>query len=176
MHCSKCKSATEPTTEFYYPSQIKSGKFSWCKGCFYSHVKDHRHKYKEQERAYNQKRYRLGLDVDYRKRWREDRYKKLNVFKEANPCMDCSNFFPAVCMDFDHRQRATKLGDVAKLIGSNQSWEVIEAEIAKCDLICANCHRIRTAQRLKNNSESYHRSASNNNNTPLVDKATSLGL
>ena len=34
------------------------------------------------------------------------------------------------------------------MIGCGQSKEAILEEIAKCDLICANCHRIRTAKQL----------------------------
>lgn len=54
--------------------------------------------------------------------------------------MDCGYKFPPECMDFDH------LGNKFKTIGQLRShkWETILEEIKKCDLICANCHRIRT--------------------------------
>lgn len=57
------------------------------------------------------------------------------------PCMDCGGRFPSVCMDFDH-VRGEKVGNVATMIGL--SVAKIEAEIAKCEVVCSNCHRIRT--------------------------------
>ncbi len=59
------------------------------------------------------------------------------------PCADCGQFFPACVMDFDHRDPAQKVGHVGRM-KFTASPEELEAEIAKCDLVCANCHRIRT--------------------------------
>lgn len=58
--------------------------------------------------------------------------------------MDCSRFFPACAMDFDHRDPTTKSYGIAELRRQACSWAKMEAEIAKCDLVCACCHRIRT--------------------------------
>lgn len=62
--------------------------------------------------------------------------------------MDCGQKFPPCAMDFDHRAGETKIADIARLINNTVPWEKIEAEMAKCDLVCANCHRIRTSKRL----------------------------
>ena len=68
--------------------------------------------------------------------------------KKSKPCADCGNTFPPVCMDFDHRPGTNKLGCVATIVGSlGWSLDRVEEEIAKCDVVCANCHRIRTANR-----------------------------
>lgn len=48
-------------------------------------------------------------------------------------------------MDFDHRPGEEKLFTIAS--ASEQPRAVLMAEIAKCDIICSNCHRIRTAER-----------------------------
>lgn len=58
-------------------------------------------------------------------------------------CMDCNRVFPIVCMDFDHRIPAEK----SFAIGSNynKSIDDLMLEVDKCDLVCSNCHRIRTA-------------------------------
>lgn len=61
------------------------------------------------------------------------------------PCADCGGRFPAVCMDFDHRPGETKTGEIS---GFTRGIEALKREIAKCDLVCANCHRIRTAKRI----------------------------
>jgi hypothetical protein len=50
-------------------------------------------------------------------------------------------------LEFDHHDRATKREDVSRLMAYS-SWRRIEAEIAKCDVRCANCHRRRTAHQL----------------------------
>jgi hypothetical protein len=46
-------------------------------------------------------------------------------------------------MEFDHRDPATKLAAVMSLI-SKAGWERIAEEVAKCDIVCSNCHRLRT--------------------------------
>lgn len=61
--------------------------------------------------------------------------------------MDCGGRFPAVCMDFDHRPGEKKLFTVAAMVGQHQTSKRVLAEIAKCDVVCSNCHRIRTATR-----------------------------
>lgn len=67
--------------------------------------------------------------------------------KEQNPCMDCNQFFPACVMDFDHRDPSLKIDNIAALLKSARRWKDVEKEIAKCDLVCSNCHRIRTSKR-----------------------------
>ncbi len=56
------------------------------------------------------------------------------------PCTDCGNAYPPCVMDFDHRDPSTKL---VKSI-QNLGIEDIKLEVLKCDLVCSNCHRIRT--------------------------------
>lgn len=48
-------------------------------------------------------------------------------------------------MQWDHLPGRVKLGDVSALSGLPR--EVILAEIAKCELVCVNCHTMRTALR-----------------------------
>lgn len=59
------------------------------------------------------------------------------------PCKDCGQRYPSYVMDFDH------LHDKKFVIGS-YTFVTVEAlleEIAKCDVVCANCHRERTHRR-----------------------------
>ena len=67
---------------------------------------------------------------------------------KASPCMDCGNCFPPECMDFDRRENETKLFDISKAVCSEN---ILLQEINKCDLVCANCHRIRTKSRIQKN-------------------------
>jgi hypothetical protein len=62
---------------------------------------------------------------------------------KRGPCVDCKHTFPPCCMDWDHRDPATKVASVGELM-STRSKRRILAEITKCDLVCSNCHRIRT--------------------------------
>jgi len=58
--------------------------------------------------------------------------------------MDCGERFPFYVLDYDHRPDEIKKGEIARMASGSYKWETILAEIAKCDLICANCHRKRT--------------------------------
>jgi hypothetical protein len=58
------------------------------------------------------------------------------------PCMDCGQSFPTECMDFDHR--LNKLFNIGQSL-ARYGLLTIENEIAKCDVVCACCHRIRSA-------------------------------
>jgi hypothetical protein len=68
----------------------------------------------------------------------------LRLAKDNQPCTDCGVKYPYYVMDFDHRDPSTKLDSVSILVTQNQSWKRIQEEIAKCDLVCSNCHRERT--------------------------------
>jgi hypothetical protein len=65
------------------------------------------------------------------------------IYKESHPCLDCKLYYPNFVMDFDHRDPATKVRDPNRL-ASRLSWKKMHEEIAKCDLVCSNCHRFRT--------------------------------
>ncbi len=69
------------------------------------------------------------------------------------PCYDCGIQFPSVCMDFDHRDRKTKTDLVSKMVFHGAKPEKLKLELEKCDVVCANCHRIRTAKQFKWNPE-----------------------
>jgi hypothetical protein len=57
-------------------------------------------------------------------------------------CTDCGYSHSAHALDFHHRDPSTKEFAVGSFSGSK---ERLRAEIAKCDLLCANCHRLRHA-------------------------------
>jgi hypothetical protein len=65
-------------------------------------------------------------------------------------CVRCRAWTAAVdsqcCMDFDHRDPSTKRKQVTAMIASH-GWTSIMAEVDKCDIVCANCHRLRTFNR-----------------------------
>lgn len=60
------------------------------------------------------------------------------------PCMDCGVSYPPYVMDFDHRDRSKKSFTIARAVNGQKSRDALIEEIAKCDIVCSNCHRIRT--------------------------------
>ena len=81
---------------------------------------------------------------EYARRRVEDHRDRVRGIKESKPCADCGGRFHFSAMDFDHVS-GEKLACVSELL--NAPWEKILAEIEKCDLVCANCHRVRSWER-----------------------------
>ncbi len=75
-----------------------------------------------------------------RKRWA----KLIAADLKRVPCADCGGVFPPEAMDFDHRPGEVKVANVNKITNLRQ----LADEIKKCDVVCANCHRVRTRRRL----------------------------
>lgn len=64
------------------------------------------------------------------------------------PCADCGLRFPPEAMDFDH-VRGKKVQMISRMRWGRTSIDRILTEVAKCDVVCANCHRLRTATRIQ---------------------------
>ncbi len=81
----------------------------------------------------------------------KSRKEKLNKFiityLTSHPCIVCGEVDPVV-LEFDHRDPNEKEFTIAEGVGKVYSLEKIEIEIAKCDVLCANCHRRKTAKQL----------------------------
>lgn len=72
---------------------------------------------------------------------------EVREYKANNPCVGCGQRFHPVAMQFDHLPGEKKYMEISALWrnGRKRVW----AEIAKCDLVCANCHAVRTFTRRK---------------------------
>lgn len=86
----------------------------------------------------------LGKSLGYKYAARNRAY--VQELKTENPCVQCGQHYHYSAMDFDH-VRGEKVANVATLADAGYSLDVVKEEIAKCDLVCANCHRYRTWQR-----------------------------
>jgi hypothetical protein len=75
----------------------------------------------------------------------EENQRRLYAYLSTHPCVDCGQTDVRV-LEFDH-VRGKKLRNISLLLGQGYSWETIQAEIYKCEVRCANCHRIKTNQR-----------------------------
>lgn len=62
------------------------------------------------------------------------------------PCTDCGLRYPYYVMEFDHLDSDAKHFNVSAGV-TRVSYERLMAEIAKCEVVCANCHAERTHQR-----------------------------
>jgi len=71
----------------------------------------------------------------------------VDEIKDA-PCVDCGGRFPPYVMQFDHLPGFEKVASISNLVKNMASRVRILAEIEKCELVCANCHAMRTRARL----------------------------
>jgi hypothetical protein len=129
--CPKCQQQV-PLSEF---GVRRNGKPQhWCRAC---HCKYQREYYGRRKPYY--------LELQNQRVERNRR--RIREAKDV-PCADCGRQFPHYVMDFDHRPGQNKCFNLSIAAGQPRlSWERMEAEIAKCDVVCANCHRERTHQR-----------------------------
>jgi len=79
---------------------------------------------------------------------RRKEIRKLIDNAKNKPCTDCGVKFSIVCMQFDHIKGEKKFR-LAEATAKLKSLEVIQKEIDKCEIVCANCHSIRTDSRLE---------------------------
>lgn len=63
-------------------------------------------------------------------------------YLQQHPCVDCGETNPLV-LEFDHIKG--KNFNISNHYKNNLSWEAIEKEISRCEVRCANCHRIKSA-------------------------------
>lgn len=111
-------------------------------------------KKKEYHKEYHAKWYQENkekLILKARTRRRETR-DWLDELKSSLHCQRCPEDDP-VCLDFHHRDRTEKDFSLYRAASTGYSRERILAEIAKCDVLCSNCHRKEhKADRGKNNA------------------------
>jgi len=67
--------------------------------------------------------------------------------RKKQPCQDCGLQFHPTAMEFDHRDSLTKSFNISNVACRRYTIGELTAEIIKCDLVCANCHRVRTFSR-----------------------------
>lgn len=140
--CSICKN-TKPILEFGKHSNTKSGYRSQCKLC---HSKNNC--VSEKTEHYKNKRANV--------RQRNRRY--IYNYLQDKSCKDCGDTRWQV-LEFDHINQEDKKYQISQMVCSSHSIETIQSEIDKCEIRCANCHKLKTMNQLgfykndwKNNS------------------------
>lgn len=101
----------------------------------------------EKERAAKRRYYDSHREV-YRlkNRRKKEKLRAIAQERKSQPCADCGGVYPYYVMDFDHREGEEKLAHVSRLVAGMNLQRLLD-EMAKCDVVCANCHRIRTFNR-----------------------------
>lgn len=123
--CAKCKKRKPFTVKYWYPCTIRN-KGSWCKGCNRESAKARR---KKPEVAL---RFRIR---------RSQRVKEwLTAYKATQKCKECGES-RIPCLQFHHRDPSTKKFMINQS-HARHTITAIKREIAKCDVLCANCHLI----------------------------------
>ena len=126
--CTTCKE-TKQNEEFSINTFKKNGLNDNCKVCHSLYRKKH---YEDNKQKYIDKARVKALE-----------YASIfNDYMKDKSCLDCGNDNPVV-LEFDHR------GDKSYNISDKKSkltLETLKLEIAKCDIVCANCHKIRTSK------------------------------
>jgi len=131
--CTEC-GETKPISAFHFKSKAMAKRKAGCRDCRNKYGRGH---YRRNRPVYLEKaELRRGVVHALH------RTRLLDHLK-SNPCVDCGETDPVV-LQFDHRDRAEKIGTVSRM-AMEYSWGQVVAEIAKCDVRCGNCHRRRTA-------------------------------
>ena len=125
--CADCNT-DKPLDEF----ATRSAK---CKPCHNLYTRQH---YADNKQYYLDKAAKRNQEQrDVNRAW-------LGEYLATHPCLDCGISDIRV-LEFDHRDRSTKIANVSEMV-SKQSLQRVKDEVSKCDVRCANCHRIRTGE------------------------------
>lgn len=124
---------SKPSSEFHHS---RTGQFSYCRDCRCAY--DRRY-YAERGKAARLERKRVRREAA--RAW-------IDSLKEGRPCMDCGEVFRPYVMHWDHLPGYMKVSEISTMVGG---WgrDAIQDELKKCELVCANCHVMRTVVRAR---------------------------
>lgn len=146
--CTKCKEA-HPFEAFNARAKSKDGYQYFCRDS----INEERAELRKQQIAAGITPSSDAWNKENRDRvneWRTARRRETRDFirslKRGRPCDMCGGLFPPTAMDWDHIDPTQKSFEICQEgIREMYSQEKLLEEIAKCRLICANCHRIHSA-------------------------------
>lgn len=131
-----------PLVEFPPNRARGDGRQSMCRPCYSEYQRDY-----YRRRTREDPEYRSRVRKNKRERRvviRRDNHHRMLAFFAEHPCRDCGEDDPIV-LEFDH-VRGDKRFNISDRLHS-MSWDRLLREIAKCEVVCANCHRRRSARR-----------------------------
>jgi len=131
--CTRC-GEVKAVEAFAWRRRRKGQRDSFCRPCRSAYGKEHY--------AANRQRY-IDQAASVKRRLNLVRTRYVLDFFKDHPCLDCGETDPIV-LEFDHlRDKSFSIGTEL----TRHAWNAILDEIAKCEVVCANCHRRRTARR-----------------------------
>jgi hypothetical protein len=137
--CTVCR-IEKSEQDFFYRSKRLAKRHSQCKSCY---VDKRRKVWKEYYHKHGSK-YRQKAVERNRRLKVQTRNLMLEYLKDKR-CSHCGINDRRV-LEFDHIDASTKSFSIASAITSTYSWNKILDEIEKCQILCANCHKIKTAR------------------------------
>ncbi len=141
--CPRCN-RERPLEAFAFRDAAHTRLQSYCRGCVNA-------AWREWYADDKNRRHHLNL-VAIRRRKRIARNRAMIRALKDQPCADCGIAFPPEAMDFDHI--GPKRSEISRLV-YDSATDVLRAEAAECEVVCANCHRIRTVRRLREGAEAH---------------------
>jgi len=128
-HCGEIK----PINSFNWRWVKKEIRQRTCRSC-----------QKQQQRRWYEQNKEIHKTNVYRKKKKriEDARRFIWDFLRRNPCIDCGERDPYV-LEFDHVS-GRKKAEVTKMVQDGYALKTIQAEIEKCVIRCANCHKKKT--------------------------------
>ena len=137
--CTVC-GIIKPLADYYFQRVAKNQLHSQCKDCY----KAKRKKFAVEHYAKYGDAYRERARIRKR-RMKRQRQDQLYAYLAGKSCLHCGVSDIRV-LGFDHINPSTKKFTIARGVCGAYAWDIILAEIAKCRILCSNCHRIRTAE------------------------------
>lgn len=133
--CTRCQEERDAEEDFKWEYKSRGKRQRRCKYCQAELSKRH-HQINKQ--IYNENtRIRKARIVS-------ENTRHIAAYLSQHPCVDCGQTDMRL-LEFDH-VIGKKYRGIANLLSWGFNWQVIEAEIAKCEIRCANCHRIKTVE------------------------------
>lgn len=136
--CTKCHQS-KLATKFAYRNKEKGTLQSWCRDCLKAHNKIVWQTNPDRKERVSKVRARIKLSQ------RTILYDIVEKHLRVNPCIDCHEA-DIIVLEFDH-VRGEKIAAISTMLSNLVSEDILKAEIAKCEIRCANCHRRVTAYR-----------------------------
>ena len=131
--CGRCR-IEKPVEEFAWRRRARGQRDNYCRTC--------RADCKQEHYAANRQRY-IEAAIQRKRAIVAERVAYLIGYFEAHPCVDCGET-DLVVLEFDHlRDKEFGIGTGFR----DRNWQSVLDEMAKCEVVCANCHRRRTAKR-----------------------------
>ena len=131
--CGRC-GQRKPASDFAWRRKARGQRDNYCRTC--------RADYKREHYAAHRERYVTNA-LRRKRAIAAERAARLVAFFRERPCVDYGEADPLV-LEFDHLGH--KRFGIAQGL-RDRNWQSVLDEIATCDVVCANCHRRRTALR-----------------------------